>query len=176
MDEPKSRARSIDGSDRLVYREADDAFKSRLNTAIQIGWAYNTSLTILVVMAIFYFLDLSLVLGLILGILLAFLANFHFLMIQVSQSSRWEIYRNRVKIPRGFRRGQRVIFFRDIETIEPQSNLINERVIIHMKDGTHIHLDVGGQEVPLHNLMLVFDKYSKMRSRKSLEITIPLGP
>lgn len=164
------------GSDRLVYREPDDAFKSRLNTAIQIGWVYNTALTLIVIMVIFYLLDLPLVMGLILGILLALFANFRFLIIQVSKSDRWEIYRNKVAIPRGFQGGQRVIMFKDIKEIEHHRGILYDRLIIHLVTGARISIDVGGQEGPVENLIIVYNKYSKVISRKSLEITIPYGP
>lgn len=176
MDDATDKAEPKYESDRLIYREADDAFKSRLNTAIQIGWVYNTSLTIIAILGIFYLLDLPLVMGLILGILLALITNFQFLIIHVNQSHRWEIYRNRVVIPIGFRGGQRVIFFREIEEIERRKGIVNDRVIIHMRDDAPIKIDLGGQEEPLHNLMMVYSKYSKVQSRRSGEITIPSGP
>lgn len=163
-------------SDRLLYREPDDAFKSRLNTAIQIGWVYNTSLTLMVILGIFYLLDLPLVMGLILGILLALFANFHFLIIQVSKSNRWEIYRNKVAIPRGFQGGQRVIMFKDIKEIEHRQGILNEKMIIHLVTGARISIDVGGQKGPLQSLMIVYNKYSNVTSRGSLEITIPSVP
>lgn len=175
LNDPKDTMEQMYGSDRLLYREADDAFKSRLNTAIQIGWVYNTALTIIVIMGIFYLLGLQMILGLILGILLALFANFRFLIIQVSKSSRWEIYRNRVAIPRGFQGGQRVILFKDIEEIERRNGTLNDKVVIKMADGSRINIDVGGQEGPLNNLILVYDKYSKVRSRQGTEITIPSG-
>ena len=91
------------GADRLVFREDDDSFKRRLNSAIQFGWVTNTAIAIIVCITILYLLDVNGIYSILLGVLLALLANLYFTLTQVTKASRWEVYRNRVIMPKGTR-------------------------------------------------------------------------
>jgi len=174
MDGSKGRTEESQEASRLIYREDDRNFKQRLNTAIQIGWVFNTALTVMVVMGIFYILGFQLVLGLIMSILVAFFSNFRFLLIQISKSARWEVYRNKVIMPRGGRGGNRVIMFSDIDSIERRKTGFVDKVIIQMRGGSRFSVDVSGQEAPLQCLLMTFNQYSIARARRSFEIRFPV--
>ncbi len=160
---------------RLLYREDDDNFKRRLNTAIQMSWVFNTAITILVCAVIFYLLDINLVMGIILGILLALMSNLHLTLSRVTRASRWEVYKDRVVMPLGMRGGHRKIPFADIEAIERQRSAISgEVVVIRLKSGELINLDVEEQRKPLEALDLAFRQYDRTRGGIVSGITIPV--
>lgn len=161
---------------RLLYREDDDNFKRRLNTAIQMSWVFNTALTIIVCALIFYFLDFNLVMGIILGILLALMSNLHLTLSRVTRASRWEIYKNRVVMPLGMRGGHRTIPFDDIKALERQKGITGETVSVKLANGEVITLDVDEQRKPLEALDLAFRQYDRSRQGPVSGITIPISP
>jgi hypothetical protein len=157
-----------------MYREDDDNFKRRLNTAIQMSWVYNTALTILALAIIFYILDLNMVMGIILGVLGAMLSNLHLTLSRVTRASRWEIYKNRVVMPQGFRGGDRTIHFKDIDTIERERKLTGELVMITLKSDELLTFDAEEQEKPLAALELVFRQYGRSHVGPMREIRLPI--
>jgi hypothetical protein len=160
---------------RLLYREDDDNFKRRLNTAIQMSWVYTTAVSILVCVLIFYYLEYNLVMGIILGILLALMSNFHLTLSRVTSASRWEIYKNRVVMPKGFRGGHRTISFDDIEAIERKRGLAGEVMEIRLVGGESFQLDVEEQQKPVAALELAFRQYGRRREGSLPTITIPVA-
>lgn len=163
-------------SGRLLYREDDANFKRRLNTAIQMSWVFNTAITILVTSAIFYLLDINLVMGIILGILLALMSNLHLTLSRVTRASRWEVYKNRVVLPLGMRGGHRTLPFEEIEAIERQRATISgETVVIKLRSGEQITLDVEEQRRPLEALDLAFRQYDRSRRGSVPRISIPVS-
>ncbi len=164
-----------ESSGRLLYREDDANFKRRLNTAIQMSWVFNTALTILVCASIFYLLDFNLVMGIILGILLALMSNLHLTLSRVSSAYRWEVYKNRVVMPLGMRGGHRTIPFENIEAIERQRTLTGETVVIKLRKGEDISLDVEEQRKPLEALDLAYRQYDRSRKGPVSGITIPIS-
>jgi hypothetical protein len=162
---------------RLLYREDDTNFKRRLNTAIQMSWVFNTAITIIVCASIFYLLDFNLVMGIILGILLALMSNLHLTLSRVTSASRWEVYKNRVVMPMGMRGGHRTLPFDDIDTIERQKGLTGETVIVTLRSGEAINLDVEEQRRPLEALDLAYRQHQRSRRAPAREIKIPVsGP
>jgi hypothetical protein len=164
-----------DGAARLVYREDDDNYKRRLNTAIQMSWVFNTAVTILVCAGLFYALDYNLIMGIILGILIAMISNLHLTLSRVTRASRWEIYKNRFVMPKGFSGGQRTISFDDIESIQRSKGMTGETIIIKLRSGESISLDVEEQRKPLEALELAFRQYDRHHSEHPDKITIPIS-
>lgn len=164
-----------DGAARLVYREDDDNFKRRLNTAIQMSWVFNTAVTILVCAGLFYALDYNLIMGIILGILLAMISNLHLTLSRVTRASRWEIYKNRFVMPKGFSGVQRTISFDDIESIHRTKGMTGETITVKLRSGESLSLDVEEQRKPLEALELAFRQYGRYRSEQSEMITIPIS-
>ena len=164
-----------EGAARLVYREDDDNYKRRLNSAIQMSWVFNTAVTILVCAGLFYALDYNLIMGIILGILLAMISNLHLTLSRVTRASRWEIYKNRFIMPKGFRGGQRTISFDDIESIQRTKGMAGETITIKLRSGESISLDVEEQRKPLEALDLAFRQYGRYRSERPDKITIPIS-
>ena len=164
-----------EGAARLVYREDDDNYKRRLNSAIQMSWVFNTVVTILVCVGLFYALDYNLVIGIILGILLAMISNLHLTMSRVTRASRWEIYKTRFLMPKGFRGGQRSISFDEIESIHRSKGMTGETVIIKLRTGESISFDVEEQRKPLEALELAFRQFGQYRSEQPDKITIPIS-
>jgi len=164
-----------DGAARLVYREDDDNYKRRLNTAIQMSWVFNTAVTILVCAGLFYALDYNLIMGVILGILIAMISNLHLTLSRVTKASRWEIYKNRFVMPKGFSGGQRTISFDDIESIQRSKGMTGETIIIKLRSGESISLDVEEQRKPLEALELAFRQYDRHHSEQPDKITIPIS-
>ncbi|MCK5254302.1 MAG: hypothetical protein KAQ96_15195 [Thermoplasmata archaeon] len=162
-------------SGRLLYREDDTNFKLRLNTAIQMSWVFNTAITIIVCASIFYLLDINLVMGIILGILLALMSNLHLTLNRVTRASRWEVYKNRVVMPLGMRGGHRTVPFDDIEAIERQRGMTGETVVLKLRSGERITLDVEEQRKPLEALDLAFRQYYRSRGGPVSVITIPVS-
>ena len=159
---------------RLTYREDDTSFKKRLNTMIQIAWVYNTAVTIIIVAVLFYLLGFNMVLGILMGVLLSFFTSFPLTMFQVTNAKRWEIYRNRFVMPKGLGGDERVVMFNDIESIELRKDLTGEKVVIHLRTGQTIIIDVKGQKEPLSILMMTFDEYDKAHSKRVIEIPISM--
>jgi hypothetical protein len=160
---------------RLLYREDDTNFKSRLNTAIQMSWVFNTAITIIACSSIFYILDFNLIMGIILGILLALMSNLHLTLSRVTSASRWEVYKNRVVMPLGMRGGQRTVPFEDIDRIERQRGMTGETVVIELRNGEKIPLDVEEQRKPLEALDLAFRQFDRSRRGPVSGITIPIS-
>jgi hypothetical protein len=162
-------------SGRLLYREDDVNFKRRLNTAIQMTWVFNTAITIIVAVIIFYILDINLVMGIILGILLALLSNLHLTLSRVTQASRWEVYKNRAVVPMGLRGGHRTIQFEDIDSIDRQKNMGADTMIVTLRSKETINLDVEEQRKPLEALELAFRQFDRSRRGPVSGITIPVS-
>jgi len=160
---------------RLLYREDDTNFKRRLNTAIQMSWVFNTAITIIVCTSIFYLLDFNLIMGIILGILLALMSNLHLTLSRVTSASRWEVYKNRVVMPRGMRGGHRSLSFEDIDRIERHKGLTGETVMLKLRNGETISLDVDEQRKPLEALDLAFRQFDRSRRGPISGITIPIS-
>jgi hypothetical protein len=164
-----------EGAARLVYREDDENYKRRLNSAIQMSWVFNTAVTILVCAGLFYALEYNLAMGIILGILLAMISNLHLTMSRVTRASRWEIYKSRFLMPKGFRGGQRSISFDDIESIERSKGMAGEIVTVKLHSGESIPFDIEEQRKPLEALELAFRQYGQYRSKQPDKITIPIS-
>ncbi len=162
-------------SARLMYREDDDNFKRRLNTAIQFSWVYNTAVTILIVVGIFYVLDYNLAMGIMLGVLIAMVSNLHYTLSRVTKAARWEVYKNRVVMPRGFRGGERTIAYGDIKGIERHKSMTGEAVTIVLASGERIVLDVGEQQKPLSALELAYRQFARASGTVHSGITIPVS-
>jgi hypothetical protein len=163
------------GSARLLYREDDGNFKRRLNSAIQMSWVFNTALTILVCAVLFYILDYNLVMGIIFGVLIAMISNLHLTLSRVTRASRWEIYNNRVVMPRGFRGGNLTIHFDDIDSIQRQKGVAGDTMTITMMGGESLTLDVEEQRKPLEALDLAYRQYAKGPGVPQDRITIPVN-
>ena len=161
---------------KLLYREDDSNFKKRMNTAIQLSWIYNNVLTILVTIGIFYVLGLDLVLGIVMGVLIAFFSSFHVTLGQVSQACHWEVYKNRVVMPYGMMKVERTIYFREIEGLERSKNLVRELLVIRLKAGEVMKIDLGGQERPVEALERAFTQFAHVQSRRMGTYTIPIVP
>lgn len=160
---------------RLTYREDDSNFKQRLNTMIQIGWVYNTSLTIIVCTLIFSYLGINLLRGVLLGILLALFANFRYTMVQVTHASRWEIYKNRFVMPKGLQGKESLIMFKDIKQIDRTNDMLGGKVVVDLSSGSKVTIRTDGQEHPIQVLMIAFNQYSNARSKRAAEIPISMG-
>lgn len=177
-----SRMEGIDGegppedavASRLVYREDDDNFKRRLNSAIQMSWVFNTAITILVISTIFYALDYNMVMGIMLGVLLAMMSNLHLTLSRVTRASRWEVYKNRTVMPQGFRGGNRSIPYTDIDSLSRRTGLSGETLTIRLRSGESITLDVEEQRKPLEALDLAFRRFDRSRPGPTRDITIPI--
>ncbi len=163
------------GSARLLYREDDDNFKRRLNSVIQMSWVFNTAVTILVCAGLFYALDYNLVMGIILGVLIAMISNLHLTLSRVTRASRWEIYKNRVVMPKGFRGGNLTIHFDDIESIQRQKGVAGDTMNIKLRNGETLTLDVREQRKPLEALDLAYRQYGKGPAAQQGKITIPIA-
>ncbi len=164
------------GADRLVFREDDESFKRRLNSAIQFGWVTNTAIAIIVCIAILFLLDITGVYSILLGILLALLTNFYYTLLQVTKASRWEVYRNRVVMPKGMSSGELVIWYKDIKEIERKKGLLIDWVIITLHSGERIRIEARGQKSALHTLSMAFKQYSDSIKRGQGNIPIPISP
>lgn len=176
MRETDSRGRSdLLMADRLLYREDEGNFKKRLNSAVQIGWFANTILTVIVSVAILWLLGFPIAYGILLGILIALLTNFHYTLIQVTKANRWEVYRNRIVMPKGLNDGKSEVLFEDIDDIVRQRKFLNDLVIIKLRNGRRIRIQAKGQEDALRTLFLAFKHYSNAKSRpRQDEVTIPV--
>jgi hypothetical protein len=175
MDATASDPSGIPSNTRLTYREDDENFKKRLNTTVQIGWVFNTAVTIMIILGVIYLLGQELLLGLLLGVVMAFFTTFHFTLIQVTHANRWEIFRNRFKMPRGIRGGVVEIMYRDIREIERRKGVTGEKVVVHLNSGRRISIDVSGQEQPIGVLLLTHRQYENIHSKRVSEISIPIN-
>ena len=162
-------------ANRLVFREDDDSYKRRLNSAIQVGWVTNTAIAIIVCITILYLLDVSGIYSILLGVLLALLANFYYTLLQVTKASRWEVYRNRVVMPKGMSSGELVIWFEDIEDIERRDGLLLDSVVIKLRSGKRIRVDVKGQKNALQTLFMAYNQYSNSIRGRQSKISIPIS-
>jgi succinate-acetate transporter protein len=161
---------------KLLYREDDANFKKRMNTAIQLSWIYNNVLTILVTIGIFYILDLDLVLGIVMGVLIAFFSSFHVTLGQVTQACHWEVYKNRVVMPAGMMKVERTIYFREIEGLERTKSMVREILIIRLKTGEAMKIDVGGQEGPVEAFERAYTQFARVQSRRMGTYSLPVVP
>jgi hypothetical protein len=162
-------------ADRLVFREDDESFKRRLNSAIQLGWVTNTAIAIIVCITILYLLDVSGIYSILLGVLLALLANFYYTLSQVTKASRWEVYRNRVVMPKGMSSGHLVIWYEDIEVIARKDGHLFDLVVIKLHSGERIRVEVKGQESALQTLFMAYRQYSDSIERSQSKISIPIS-
>jgi len=169
--------------DRLLYREDDAHFKQRLVTTIQMYWVLNSALTIIICAAIVYLLDLPLLIGIILGLLILLVSNIQQTMWRMGRATRWEVFRNMVVIPSRTVSGRREIRFEDIESVQRHKSLVEEQLVLKMRDGSTLTFTVEEQERPLSALETAFRNYTLSRAppsglRDSVEghAVDPLGP
>ena len=140
------------------------------------SWVFNTAVTIIVCSVIFYALDLNLVMGVIIGVLLAMVSNLHLTLSRVTRASRWEVYKNRVVVPMGFRGGERTIEYSDIARMERHRGMAGESVVLHMTSDESITFDLEEQRRPIEALELAFRQYDRSRSGgRGADIQIPIS-
>jgi hypothetical protein len=161
-----------------MFREDDDSFKRRLFNVIQMSWVFNTATTLVVFAVLFYLLKFNLVMGLLLGVLLAMLANLHLIMSAVTAAGRWEVYINRVVIPRGIRGTEWTIHYGDIESIRNRPSIAGGSIEITLVTGKKLRIDLKDQEKPLLALELAFREYQRTKADNGErgKIQIPIRP
>ncbi len=150
--------------DRLLYREDDAHFKQRLVTTIQLYWVYNSALTIIICAVVVYLLHLPLLIGIVLGLLILLVSNIQQTMWRMGRATRWEVFRNMVVIPSRTSSGRREIHFEDIASVQRHKSLVEERVVLKLRDGSNLTFAVEEQERPLSALETAFRNYTLSRA------------
>ncbi len=168
--------RTHDGdAPRLMYREDDVHFKRRMNSAIQLYWIYNSAVTILVCVLIFYLLDISLFIGIVMGLLILMLSNILQTLYRVTKTQRWEVYKDRAVMPKSLSGGAFTVHFSDIEAMERRGGISGERLVITLRGGRRLSFDLSGQERPLTSLEWAYNEYGKQKDRPPVKIVIPIA-
>ena len=67
------------------------------------------------------------------GILVAMISNLQLTLSRISQAARWEVYKNRVAMPSGFRGGERTIQFTDVQSLEREKGVTGEKVVVTLR-------------------------------------------
>jgi hypothetical protein len=110
------------------------------------------------------------------GILIAFFSSFHLTLGQVSQACHWEVYKNRVTMPSGIMKVERTIYFREIESLERSKSLVRELLLVRLKTGETLKIDIGGQEKPIDAFERGYSQFVQVQSRRMGMFTIPVVP
>jgi hypothetical protein len=162
-----------DTPDRLIYREDEGHFKRRLDSSIQFYWVYNSAMTILVCVLIFYFLKVSIFISIVVALLILLVSNIQLTLSRVGQAARWRVSTNSVVIPSRRRGWPTSIQFSDISSIERRRGPLGESVVLHMEDGRRISFSRAGQEKPISALMEAFSRYKAVRGRRAEGVAHP---
>ena len=68
-----------------------------------------------------------------------------------------------------------LILFNDIETIDRKRGMVTEKVIIRLRSGEVLRIEISGLQKPTEALELAFRRFVRVRSERMGKISIPVS-
>jgi hypothetical protein len=129
-DRPSIMSRRREREDTAVYREDDSTFKNRLKENLMDHWLLNTIGTLVIAIALFYYLTGDILIGIVASMLILLVSNLSNVLWRIRDFERWEIFSNGVKLGYDPKGKLKFIRFSDIRSLTVHKGFRGDVLVI----------------------------------------------